>query len=164
MNSLGNRHFSSHLNLSRVFISHDANKCILLEKCRTISSSGCSGMGDTTELSQSALSGVLRLPQLASSSPGLWKLQPWVWSLNLKSCFLAIFKQSMKLKVENLTKWPPATNPAQWVVYCRLCKELFFTLKNPFQYFSSKDCTSQRDFLFICLGSSFLWEKNLWLI
>lgn len=30
--------------------------------------------------------------------------------------------------------------------------------------FSSKGCTSQRDLLFIWLGSSFLWEKNLWLI
>lgn len=110
------------------------------------------------------LRGVLRLPQLGSSSPGLRGLQPWVRNINLKSCFLSIFKQSMKLRVENLTKWPPAINPAQSAVCYRLCKELFFGLKNPFQYLSSKDCTSQKDFLFIWLGSSFLWEKNLWLI
>lgn len=47
MNSLGNGHFSSHLNLCSVFISHNAYKCILLEKCSTIGSWGFSGMGDT---------------------------------------------------------------------------------------------------------------------
>lgn len=88
-------------------------------------------------LSLLCLRGVLGLSQLASSSPGLWRLQPWVWSLSLKSCLFAI-KQSMKLWVETQNHTPPAINPAQWVVYYRLCKKLFFRLKKSLSIFQQQ--------------------------
>lgn len=162
MSSLGNGHFSSHLNLYSVFISHNAYKCILLEKCSTNGSWGFSGMVILLIcLNLLCLRGVLGLSQLAPSSPGLWRLQPWVWSPNLKSCFLDIFKQFIKLRVETQNYLQPS---AQLSELCTtgFAKNCSLGLKNDFQYFSSKDCTSQKDFLLIWLGSSiFGGEKSL---